>query len=500
MSEAQYVSVRMERARVRDARADRRDVMGALGTTPHFVSPIRRYADVVVHRQLHAALEREEKETSEGDGNGSGGKATEAPGKRQTPRNLTRTDSPSVSAAADALCRARRSRRSPRRSTNVPARVNARNRGARSSISSRCFANDRRWNPRWSTTCATSAPSCFFLAFTSAAPFDSRDAGVPRVPSYPPSERRGSRRTRPRARGAREDTSAPSRPTPTRTFDSNDGRNDIETRHVTPTSVHFSPRTPSTGSERARTSTTHTRVGADVRGGPPRARTETRVDAPGPDASRRRGAAAGRACGESGATEANNAQRRGRGIYATPFETNIDRRNIETREEREASAPTKMTKRRTKRRTKRTAGLLVARLDARINVTRRGSRKNRSPSRVAAPPPTCDSWTTTRSTTMGCIGGDDAWRTVDRTRASWATASASSTGRGRWRRIGVGGGARRVAAASNRWWRRRRARPRATNELRDGGEEPPPRGYAPPPRGARWSKPSRRSDSRDGAA
>ena len=141
-------------------------------------------------------------------------------GKRQTPGRREQIPRPSPPPLG-CLCRTRRSRRSPRRSTNVPARVNARNRGARSSISSRCFANDRRWNPRWSTTCATTAPSCFFLAFTSAAPFDSRDARVPRVPSYPPSERRGSRRTRPRARGAREDTSAPFRPTPTRTFDSN---------------------------------------------------------------------------------------------------------------------------------------------------------------------------------------------------------------------------------------------------------------------------------------
>ena len=193
----------------------------ALEHYTHFTSPIRRYADVVVHRQLHAALEREEKETSEGDGNGSGGKATEAPGKRQTPRNLTRTDSPSVSAAA-------RVSLSHASVAPIAAALNERTRASKRA-QQRCaelyllaLLRERPTvEPALVHDVRDDGALVFFLAFTSAAPFDSRDARVPRVPSYPPSERRGSRRTRPRARGALEDTSAPSRPTPTRTFDSN---------------------------------------------------------------------------------------------------------------------------------------------------------------------------------------------------------------------------------------------------------------------------------------
>ena len=475
----------------------------ALEHYTHFTSPIRRYADVVVHRQLHAALEREEKETSEGDGNGSGGKATEAPGKRQTPRNLTRLQiPPSVSAAGEvSLSHTRRSRRSPRRSTNVPARVNARNRGARSSISSRCFANDRRWNPRWSTTCATTA-SVFFPRFhlrvgAAAVRLAGREgaegAVLPAVrttwiETNAPAGSWGARRH-----------PAPSRPTPTRTFDSNasDG-GDTKTKTSAQPGVRYVDARTGRPVPNAPELRLLTRVWVQMSAEDHLARGPrlvlTLLDPTHPDA-----AAAAERERESERERRTNANRRTKNL-ATPFETNIDRRNIETREEREASAPTKMTKRRTKRRTKRTAGLLVARLDARIN----GDARRRSPrsalSRLAG------EFADMRLVDDDAFDDDGMHRWRRRVEDGRSHASVVGDrvgvvdGSGTVATLGVGGGARRVARRRRRWWRRRRARPRATNELRDGGEEPPPRGYAPPPRGARWSKPSRRSDSRDGAA
>ena len=257
----------------------------ALEHYTHFTSPIRRYADVVVHRQLHAALEREEKETSEGDGNGSGGKATEAPGKRQTPRNLTRTDSPSVSAAA-------RVSLSHASVAPIAAALNERTRASK----------------RAQQRCA----ELYLLALLRERPtvepalvHDVRDDGA--LVFFPRFHLRGAVRLAgregaegavlPAVRTTWIETNAPAetpprRPARPRPERSTRTRRTKQIRRRKRRRARGSVRgraNGSTGSERARTSTTHTRVGADVRGGPPRARTETRVDAPGPDASRRRG-------------------------------------------------------------------------------------------------------------------------------------------------------------------------------------------------------------------
>ena len=435
----------------------------ALEHYTHFTSPIRRYADVVVHRQLHAALEREEKETSEGDGNGSGGKATEAPGKRQTPRNLTRTDSPSVSAAA-------RVSLSHASVAPIAAALNERTRASK----------------RAQQRCA----ELYLLALLRERPtvepalvHDVRDDGA--LVFFPRFHLRGAVRLAGRegAEGAvlpavrttwietnapagswgarRHLRAVPPDPDPNVRLE-RVGRSRYEDENVGAPGVRYVDARTGRPVPNAPELRLLTRVWVQMSAEDHLARGPrlvlTLLDPTHPDA-----AAAAERERESERERRTNANRRTK-IYATPFETNIDRRNIETREEREASAPTKMTKRRTKRRTKRTAGLLVARLDARINGdARRRSARRRSPvSRANSR--TCDSWTTTRSTTMGCIGGDDAWRTVDRTRASSAAASASSTGRGRWRRFGVGGGARRVARRRRRWWRRRaRVRERRTN-------------------------------------
>ena len=191
-------------------------------------------------------------------------------GKRQTPGR--REQIPRLSPPLGCLCRTHRSRRSPRRSTNVPARVNARNRGARSSISSRCFANDRRWNPRWSTSCASRRRARVFSSLSPPRRRSTRGTRGCRGCRLTrrPNDVDRDERARGHLVGARDDTSAPSRPNQTRTFDSNASDEADTKTNARPRPGSRSGRANgSTGSERARTSTTHTRVGTDVRGGPP---------------------------------------------------------------------------------------------------------------------------------------------------------------------------------------------------------------------------------------
>ena len=424
----------------------------------------------------------------------SPGKATDAP---ESDANRF----PSVSPPPGCLCRTRRSRRSPRRSTNVPARVNARATEVRGALSPRAASRTTDGGTR-------------------AGPRRARRRRPRVFSSLSPPRRRSTRGTRgcrgcrltrrpndvdrdERARGlvgrAKTPPRRPARPRPER---STRTRRTKQIRRRKRRRARGSVRgraNGSTGSERARTSTTHTRVGADVRGGPPRARTETRVDAPGPDASRRRGRRRARA--ESERERRTNANRRTKNLANDAVRD--EHRSTEHRDERgeRGERADEDDEEEDEKEDEKDGG-----------PPRRASRRENKRRRAAAK---C-------AAALSCLAGEFAdMRLVDddafdddgmhrwRRRVEDGRSHASVVGD----RVGVVDGSGTVATLRRRWWRAAcraaeasvvasATRASASDEriARRRRRAPPPRGYAPPPRGARWSKPSRRSDSRDGAA